>query len=179
MVTGKDDPPVEQIDDYRLGRESRGWVASSKLIWFPGGKEYIATLLEQRGASTTMSRVQIKNEDGPGRDWSGEELDERAAGMNRIAKPWIAIATSGSDAFSMHSGPSERDAKDTAVKTRAKSGCTILVAALHGKYVADIGVPRGGARFASFAAHPRARPPQKRKRTQRALALVPGAVLPF
>ena len=139
---------------YRLGRESKGQVASPKLTWLPGGKEYIAKPLEQRGTSTAMSRVKIKNEDGSSHDWSGEELDERASGMNRIAEPWIAIATSGgSDAFAMHSGPSEKDAKDTAVKKCGKADCTIVVAAPHGECVAAIRVPQGGGRFASFAAH--------------------------
>lgn len=139
---------------YRVGGESKGKVASPKLAWFPGGKEYIAKPMEQRGTSTALSRVKVKSEDGSTRDWSNGKLDERAAGMTRIAKPWIVIATSkATDAFAFHSGPSEQDAKDTAVAKCGKADCSVLVGAPHGECVAAIRVPQSGGRFASFGAH--------------------------
>ncbi|MGH8039935.1 MAG: DUF4189 domain-containing protein [Pseudomonas sp.] len=136
---------------HRLLLEAKGDVAPPKLVEFPGAKEYVAKPLGRRGAATAMATVKLKNEDGSTRDWTDEELSPQAEGMTRLAKQWIAIATSArSNAFDARTAPSEQDAKENAL-SNCGADCSILVTASHGQCFVVIRAPQPGGRFASFA----------------------------
>lgn len=135
---------------HRLLLEARGEVAKPKLIEFPGAKEYVAKPLGRRGTATAMARVKLRNEDGSSREWAGEELNAQAEGMTRLARPWIAIATSPrANGFESKAAPSELDAKETAL-SQCGPDCSILVAAPHGECLAVVRVPQPDGSFASF-----------------------------
>ncbi len=100
-----------------------------------------------------MALVKVENKDGSIRDCNGEKLDDSVKGMTRVATQWVAIATSsGSDAFAMHTAPSELDAKQTPLSKCGSRDCAVLVAAPHGECIAAIRVPQRGGKVASFGA---------------------------
>lgn len=135
---------------HRLLLEASGEVAGPRFVEFPGAKEYIAKPLARRGAVTAMERVKPKNEEGAPSYGSDEELGAEEERMTRVAKPWVAIATSSStDAFAAKVAPSELDARETAVST-CGADCTVLVAAPYGECLAVIRAPLPGGRIGSF-----------------------------
>lgn len=107
--------------NYRMELIAINRVAKPKLDFFPGGAEFIAKPPAARGTGTRMA---------PG--------EGQSSSMN-IAQPWSAIAVErGGEAFAMHMGVTERDAKDTAISKCGKQGCETAVAWTMGECAAIV-----------------------------------------
>lgn len=133
---------------HRVDLTARGDVAPPKLLEFPGAKDFIAKPPAKRGTSTAMRAVTPEdNTDSLGM-WTREQQLE---GMNRMARPWTAIATgSAGKAYAVHWGLNEQDAGDTAVSKCGGGDCKVLVAVPHGECAAAVRTGRTGGPIASF-----------------------------
>lgn len=136
---------------HRADMTARGDVATPKLVYFPGAKDYIAKPPARRGTSTAMRAINTDMPSDPMRPYAGAMVEQRAEGMNRMARPWTAIATgSASKAYGVHWGLNEQDASDTALTKCGGGDCRVLVAVPYGECAAAIRVGKPGEKIASF-----------------------------
>lgn len=122
---------------HRADLTARGDIAPAKYQPFPGAAEFIAKPLEKRGRSTATA------------------LTPGVSGAPKIslAQPWTAIAA-GSDrnAYAIHLGLNERDARDTALSRCGSQDCKVMVAFTAGQCAAVVRFGEGDGPRTTYGA---------------------------